>query len=149
MAKKKNSRKLLAVALGIMGIAGLSLASASQLNITATPDNFSTGTQVFGSACDDTVAVAYTTGVDANGVPTYTGYTVSGIAATCQGKDLTATVKYSPYSAGAYQTPVSLGTTPAATAITAANSDTNAMTVVFAAPLAGTSRLDSIAITIK
>jgi len=155
MAKKKNSRKALAVALGIMGIAGLSLASASQLNITATPDNFATGTQVFGSSCDDAVAVAYTTGVDAAGAPTYTGYTISGIAGGCVGKSLTATLKYSPWVGppvtGAYGTAVSLSTTPAATPITSTNSGTSSMTVLWtgAAILTGTSRLDNIAITIQ
>ena len=154
MAKKKNSRKALAVALGIMGIAGLSLASASQLNITATPDNLATGTQTFAAACDDTVAVAYTTGVDAvTGAPTYTGYTISGISTSCVNKSLTAKVTYSPWvstpTPGAYGTAVVLGTSPAATPIVTGNSGTNALTVTFGTALAGTSRLDSIAITIQ
>src|SRR5680860_865023 len=38
MAKKKNARKALAAALGIMGIAGLSVASASTLLLDASPE---------------------------------------------------------------------------------------------------------------
>lgn len=59
MAKKKNSRKALAVALGIMGIAGLSVASASQLTLTA-GNEVAIGTDTF-AACDtDGVDVGYT-----------------------------------------------------------------------------------------
>ncbi len=59
MAKKKNSRKALAVALGIMGIAGLSVASASTLNLTA-GNEVAIGSDTF-AACDtDGVAVDYT-----------------------------------------------------------------------------------------
>lgn len=57
--KKKNSRKALAVALGIMGIAGLSVASASTLEVTA-GNEVAIGTDTF-AACDtDGVDVNYT-----------------------------------------------------------------------------------------
>jgi len=143
MAKKKNSRKVLAVALGIMGIAGLSLASASQLNITAS-DNLATGTQVFGSPCDDVVNVAYTTGGTAT-APTYTGVDISGIAALCQtqGKTLSYTVNYSTWSGSAY---VASATPVTATGVAITGTTLN---VTFPSALQGTSRLDNIAITIK
>lgn len=151
MAKKKNSRKALAVALGIMGIAGLSVASASQLNITAS-DNIATGTQTFGNSCDTAVSVAYTTATNATtGAVTYTGYTVSGIADLCVGKKLTATVGYSTYSGGTYTaagTPL-VATDQAIALASPSATDNNTVTVTFAPALAGSSRLDSIAITIK
>lgn len=150
MAKKKNSRKALAVALGIMGVAGLSLASASQLNITASPDNLATGTQTFAAACDDSVTVAYTTGTATNGTATITGYVVSGIADACMtapAKKLTSTLGYSTYAAGVYT---------AATAVTVSDqtivvgtAGDNKVTVVFATAMPGSNRLDNIAITIK
>ena len=147
--KKNNSRKALAVALGIMGVAGLSLASASQLNITAT-ENLATGVATFGTACDNTVTVAYTTGVAANGTATYTGYTVSGIADACMvstAKKLTATLNYSTYASNTYS-PATALTAADQTIVTGTTND-NKVTVTFATALAGSSQLDSIAITIK
>jgi hypothetical protein len=89
MAKKKNSRKVLAVALGIMGIAGLSLASASQLNITAT-QNIAVGTGSFTAACDTAVDVSYTYSI-ATGK--YTNLVIAGIDPSCVNKSLTYTLK--------------------------------------------------------
>jgi hypothetical protein len=90
MAKKKNSRKALAVALGIMGIAGLSLASASQLTVTPTSKNIAVGTTTFAASCDDAVSVAYTYNA------TFTAYTslvISDIDAKCSGLNLKYTLK--------------------------------------------------------
>jgi hypothetical protein len=150
MAKKKNSRKVLAVALGIMGIAGLSLASASQLNITATP-NISTGTQTFGDPCDDAVNVAYTL-AGTSIAPTFTDVKISGIAAAC----VTVPVKAISYVL-TYQTWNGTGYDAAATVtasdvqITALNSGaTNSVTVALPpAAQAGTTKFVSIAVTIK
>lgn len=140
MAKKKNSRKALAVALGIMGIAGLSLASASQLNIT-TSDNLATGTQVFGSSCDDAVNVAYTSGGTAT-APNYTGVDISGIATACATKKLSYTLNYSTWSGTAYVAATALS----ATDVTISGTTLN---VPFTPVMSATNRLDSIAITIK
>ena len=154
MAKKKNSRKVLAVALGIMGIAGLSLASASQLNITATPDNLATGTALFGTSCDDTVAVAYTTGTDSNGAPTYTGYVVTGIADKCMtapAKKLTSKLSYQLWTGTTYGALTSLTSTDQTIVVKtpSAIADDNTVVVAFGSPLAGTTKLTDIAITIK
>lgn len=155
MAKKKNSRKALAVALGIMGIAGLSLASASQLNITATPSaNFATGTQTFAGACDtDGVTVTYGTTPKADGTLQYSGFVISGISDNC--KAANAKVSYTlGYSTSTTTSGVTTYT--AATALTAADqaivtgtTDSNTVSVTFASPMPGSNRLDSIAITIK
>lgn len=88
MAKKKNSRKALAVALGIMGIAGLSVASASQLTVTTT-DNIAVGTGTFAAACDTAVDVDYTYDL-ATGM--YTDLVISGIAAGCENETLKYTL---------------------------------------------------------
>jgi len=88
MAKKKNSRKVLAVALGIMGIAGLSLASASQL--TVTPSNevaMGVSASLFAS-CDDTVGITY--GYDA--AYKINSVSITGIADACLGKPLTFSI---------------------------------------------------------
>ena len=90
MASRKNrSRKSLAVALAIVGVAGLSMASAAQLNVTS--DTVAAGTSVV-AACDtDGVSVAYTTGFSA-GSYKVTGVTISAIAAGCSGRTLDFTL---------------------------------------------------------
>lgn len=87
MAKKKNSRKALAVALGIMGIAGLSVASASQLTVTPT-NEVAMGVSTSFTSCDDTVGVSY--GYDS----TYkiNSVTITGIADICLGKPLSVSI---------------------------------------------------------
>jgi hypothetical protein len=90
MAKKKNSRKALAVALGIMGVAGLSVASASQLTVNVNDDNIAVGTNTFDAACDDAVNVNYTYDL-ATGK--YTDLVISGVAAGCENKTLEYTLE--------------------------------------------------------
>lgn len=85
MAKKKNSRKALAAALGVLGIAGLSLASASNLIVNTTP-NIAVGEGTFAAACDTSVDVDYTYNAAAG---TYTNLVISDIAPACNGLDLT------------------------------------------------------------
>ncbi len=85
MAKKNNSRKVLAVALGIVGVAGLSLASASTLTVNVNDDNIAVGTNTFDAACDDAVTVDYTYDLVNN---TYDELLISGIAAGCNGLNL-------------------------------------------------------------
>lgn len=89
MAQKKNkSRKALAVALGIMGIAGLSVASASQL--TVTPGNEAAiGVATFAS-CDTAVAVDYAYNTTTFNLTTLT---VSDIAAGCATEPITYSLK--------------------------------------------------------
>ncbi|MCB2412809.1 hypothetical protein LGT39_08115 [Demequina sp. TTPB684] len=89
MAKKKNSRKALAVALGIMGVAGLSVASASQLTLNVNDDNIAVGTNTFAAACDDAVTIDYT-----YDLPTgkYTNLVISDIDAGCVGNTLEYTL---------------------------------------------------------
>jgi hypothetical protein len=89
MAKKKNSRKALAVALGIMGVAGLSVASASQLTLNVNDDNIAVGTNTFAAACDDAVEVDYTYSI-ATGK--YTNLVIGDIAAGCETKTLEYTL---------------------------------------------------------
>ena len=84
----KNRRKSAAIALAVLGVAGLSLASASQLTL-------STGTLQAGSiALTDcqttTVPVTYTT-TFTGGAYQVTGVRLANVAAACAGK--TATVK--------------------------------------------------------
>ncbi len=89
MAKKKNSRKALAVALGIMGIAGLSVASASSLDLTA-GNEVAIGVDTF-APCDlDGVDVNYSYAANAATTSGYgiTTVTVSSISTDCNGKDI-------------------------------------------------------------
>ena len=89
MAKKKNSRKALAVALGIMGVAGLSVASASQLTIDAA-DNVAAGSTAIDAACDTAVKVDYT--IDFATL-SYTALNVDDIAVGCDGLTLQYALK--------------------------------------------------------
>ncbi len=95
MAKKKNSRKALAVALGIMGVAGLSVASASQLTINTNDDNVAVGSVNIAAACDDEVTVDFNFDL-ATGQ--YTTVSITDIATGCAGKSLTWTLNTSAAS---------------------------------------------------
>ncbi|WP_061961597.1 hypothetical protein [Demequina flava] len=85
MAENKiNARKYAAVALGIVGIAGLSLASAAQL--TVNEDSPLVGVSD-STDCDDAVFVAYETSFGAGGF-TVDSIEVSGIASACAGEEI-------------------------------------------------------------
>jgi hypothetical protein len=84
MASKNNKRKYAAVALGIVGIAGLSLASAATLNVNEASPLVGVST---GNECDTAVDVAYTTTFTA-GAFKVTEVKVSGIAAACAGQPI-------------------------------------------------------------
>ena len=87
MAKKKNSRKALAVALGIMGVAGLSVASASTLTVDAS-NEVAIGTDTF-AACDtDGVTVGYTY-YNNSGTYEIDTITVTDINEACNGEAIT------------------------------------------------------------
>ncbi len=92
MASKKNrSRKSLAVALAIVGVAGLSMASAAQLSVTS--DKVVAGVDTF-TACDSDVAVSYTSAWDATSKTfKVSNVVVNGLAAgACTGKKVTVNV---------------------------------------------------------
>jgi hypothetical protein len=120
MAKKKNSRKALAVALGIMGIAGLSLASASQL--TVTPSNeVAMGVSSLFASCDNAVGITY--GYDA--AYKINSVTITGIADACLGKPLTFSIADVTTSG----TPVAGTATMSAWTTTAADNNTYKVTI--------------------
>jgi hypothetical protein len=73
-------RKSAAIALAVVGIAGLSLAAAAQLTITS--DQLGAGAIAVGSCDEDGVLVAYTTALS-SGVYTVDEVIVSDIDAGC------------------------------------------------------------------
>ncbi|MBO3084991.1 hypothetical protein [Cellulomonas fengjieae] len=80
--KSKKSRKGLAVALAVLGVAGLSLASASQLSLSGTPQLQAGVNNVAG--CQTTpIAVAFTTPTIAGGEYKSTSITLSSFDAAC------------------------------------------------------------------
>jgi len=82
-------RKAAAIAIAVIGVAGLSLASAAQLNINSA--SLGAGTDVVASCDADGVAVGFETEY---GTATYnaTDVNVTGIAAACAGQDIRITV---------------------------------------------------------
>lgn len=85
----KIRRKSAAVALAVLGVAGLSLASASTLNVTSSSLQAGSATLV---QCDtDGVNVSYSYGYVA-GEYQATGVTVTGIAAACDGGQIGVTL---------------------------------------------------------
>lgn len=94
---KKNMRKYAAVALGVLGVAGLSLASASQLTVTT--DTIAVGSSTLTSCDTDGINVGYTTGTFASGSLPVSGVVVgSGTGVTkqvdpaCAGKAYTVSI---------------------------------------------------------
>lgn len=83
-----SRRKSAAIALAVVGIAGLSLASAAQLNVNSSA--LGAGTTVVAS-CDDAVDVDFTTAY-ATGSYQASAITVSDIADTCEGQLIRVTV---------------------------------------------------------
>jgi hypothetical protein len=82
-------RKSAAIALAVVGIAGLSLASAATLNVNSS--SLAAGVDLV-AACDDAVDVDFTTGF-AGGAYTVTNVVVSGIDdTTCDGQTIEITV---------------------------------------------------------
>ena len=84
-------RKPAALALGVLGIAGLSLASAAQLGVSS--QSLGAGTTVVASCDSDGITAAFTSTYD----PTTkrynaTGITLSGVAAACNGLAVRVTV---------------------------------------------------------
>jgi alpha-tubulin suppressor-like RCC1 family protein len=92
MASKKNrSRKSLAVALAIVGVAGLSMASAAQLTVNS--DEVVAGVDTF-AACDNSVNVHYTNAYD-SATKTFpvSAVVVDGLTVdACTGKTVTVSI---------------------------------------------------------
>ena len=82
--KKNNKRKFVAVGLGLIGIAGLSVASAATLNVTAA-DEVAIGSAEF-EACADSAHVDYSYDISTGLI---TGINVTGVVdandANCDG----------------------------------------------------------------
>jgi hypothetical protein len=85
----KIRRKSAAVALAVLGVAGLSLASASTLNVTSS--SLQAGNATVGQCDTDGVTVGYTYGY-ASGEYQATGINVTGIAAGCAGGTIGVTL---------------------------------------------------------
>jgi len=127
MAKKKNSRKALAVALGIMGVAGLSMASASQLNVT--PGNevamgVSAGTF---ASCDDAVGIEYGYNATTNVI---NSVKITGINDVCAGKPMSFSIANGTTAANK----ITGSTTAIAFDASPATSNNRSMTVTVIAP---------------
>src|ERR1035437_2898495 len=85
-ASKKSSkgRKSAAIALAVVGVAGLSLASAAQLTVNSA--SLGGGTSVVASCDTDGIGVTYTNVYDATtGVYDTSSMTLTGVSATCNG----------------------------------------------------------------
>lgn len=144
--KKNNSRKALAVALGIMGVAGLSLASASQLTVNPS-DEVQVGVGTFAN-CQGTTPITVDYTYDTTTATTTSkikDITFKGIAAACINKNLTFTLDYTLAGGGA-------GTqlAPVAHALVAA--DTTAAGYTYTATAANillTSDLGAVTVVIK
>lgn len=85
----KKSRKGIAVALAVLGVAGLSLASASQLTLTGTPQ-LQAGVKDVAGCQSSSIAVAFTTPVITASEYKSTSLTLTSFDAACT----TALAKY-------------------------------------------------------
>lgn len=87
--KKNSSRKALAVALGVMGVAGLSLASAAQLTVN-TDDEVAMGVGVFAPCdADATVGIEY----DYNASYLIDEVSITGLDDDCVGNSIEFTIE--------------------------------------------------------
>lgn len=91
MASKNNKRKYAAVVLGIVGIAGLSLASAATLGVTQ--ESPLVGVSLT-AECDTAVNVDYTTAFNAGATPNFSvsSINVTDISDECDGDTITVHV---------------------------------------------------------
>ena len=82
-----KGRRFAAAVLALVGLAGLGIASAAQLNLTTTP--LGAGTEIV-ATCQGagTITVGYTTGWNTSGTAAYkvSAVTFSGVNAACVGK---------------------------------------------------------------
>jgi hypothetical protein len=82
-------RKSAAIALAVVGVAGLSLASAAQLNVNSA--SLGAGADVVASCDTDGIDVDFASSY-VGGVYQTTGVTLSGVAAACDGLDVGVTL---------------------------------------------------------
>lgn len=82
--KSKKSRKGLAIGLAILGVAGLSLASASALNLTGTPQ-LQAGVKDVAGCQTSSIAVSFAAPTLVSGAYTSNAVTLDKIDATCAG----------------------------------------------------------------
>ena len=82
--KSKKSRKGLAIGLAILGVAGLSLASASALNLTGTPQ-LQAGVKDVAGCQTSSIAVAFAAPALAAGSYTSSSLTLTSFDSTCVG----------------------------------------------------------------
>ncbi|MGN8245063.1 hypothetical protein ACTHAM_002175 [Cellulomonas soli] len=84
--KSSNHRKALAVGLAVVGVAGLSLASAAQLNFAAPQAQFQAGVDTVASCQSATVDSSFGTPVLTGGAYVTDSVTLANIDALCAGK---------------------------------------------------------------
>jgi len=85
-SKSKKTRKGIAVGLAVLGVAGLSLASASQLNLTGV-DAVQTGAVTVSAACQtSTIAVSFAAPTQTSGAYASSKVTFTKIDQACAGK---------------------------------------------------------------
>ena len=82
--KSKKSRKGLAIGLAILGVAGLSLASASALNLTGTPQ-LQAGVKDVAGCQTSPIAVSFAAPTLVGGAYTSTAVTLTSIDSLCAG----------------------------------------------------------------
>ena len=83
MITKSNSRKSLALALGVVGVAGLSMASAANLDVTS--NEIAAGSDQFADCDADGVTVAYGTPTFVSGEFVVGSVTIGDLDGTCSG----------------------------------------------------------------
>lgn len=105
--KKNNKRKFVAVGLALVGIAGLSAASAAQLTVDTT-NEVAIGSGEF-QACADAAFVDYDYDGRAINTLTVSNLESNEVAVDCNGLDVTVSLEYTPVGGSA--TTVDLGTT--------------------------------------
>lgn len=101
-SKWSTRRKSLAIGLAVVGVAGLSLASASQINFNWNTQSFQSGSvpTVMSDCQKSTVGVAYGTPAFSSTGWTVSNVTFSSIDTACQGK--TYEVAYSTSSSNGW-----------------------------------------------
>lgn len=121
-------RKSAAIALAVVGVAGLSLASAAQLTVNSA--SLGAGQDVVASCDTDGITVDFTTAYDSGSYDT-TGVVLTGVAAACAGLDIDVTLAD---DAGLvlddYSGTVTAGGTVTITGLSAASEDVENVAVV-------------------
>lgn len=87
-SRSSRTRKVLAVSIAVVGVAGLSLASASQLSFSSPQPQMQAGVQVAGACQTTPLTVAFADPTLADGTFRSSTVTVSGFDATCNGESV-------------------------------------------------------------